>query len=101
MRVIHLLGYREIALKSNTVPAIIVFRKRVAEGCNAQIATEDGVTDEKRPGRCQEAACKFRIIRSEAAWWQFERLELWTFDGLHAKRTHRVRFAAQVCVCFF
>ena len=32
-----LLAYREITLKSDTEPAIIAFRNRVAEMCNAEV----------------------------------------------------------------
>ena len=40
---IDLLGYREITLKSDTEPAIIAFRNRVAEACKAEVTTEDAV----------------------------------------------------------
>ena len=40
---IDLLGYREITLISDTEPAIIAFRNRVAEMCKAGVTTEDTV----------------------------------------------------------
>ena len=42
-KVIDLLGYREITLKSDTELAIIAFRNRVAEACKAEVTTEDAV----------------------------------------------------------
>ena len=39
-----LLGHREITLKSETEPAIIAFRNRVAEMCKAEVTTQDAVT---------------------------------------------------------
>ena len=39
----HLLGHREITLKSDTEPAIVAFRNRVAEMCKAEVTTEDAV----------------------------------------------------------
>ena len=44
---IDLLRYREIILKSDTKPAIIAFRNRVAEMCKAEVATEDAVKRDK------------------------------------------------------
>ena len=35
------LGYKEITLKSDTEPAIIAFRNRVAENCKAEVTLED------------------------------------------------------------
>ena len=35
--------YEEITLNSDTEPAIIAFRNRVAENCNAEVALEDAV----------------------------------------------------------
>ena len=40
VRFIDLLGYRKITSKSDTEPAIIAFRKRVAEMCKAEVTTE-------------------------------------------------------------
>ena len=37
------LGCREITLKRDTDPAIIVFRNRVAEECRAEVTTVDAV----------------------------------------------------------
>ena len=42
-----LLGYREITLKSDTEPAMIAFRNRVAEMCKAEVTTEDAVKGDK------------------------------------------------------
>ena len=39
----HMLGYLEITLKSDTEPAIVAFRNRVAEMCKAEVTTEDAV----------------------------------------------------------
>ena len=44
---IDLLGYREITLKSDTEPAIIAFRNRVAEACRAEVTTQDAVKGDK------------------------------------------------------
>ena len=38
-----LLGCREITMKSDTEPAIIAFRNRVAEMCKAEVETEPAV----------------------------------------------------------
>ena len=46
-KVIDLLGYREITLKSDTEPARIAFRIRAAEMCKAEVATEDAVVGDK------------------------------------------------------
>ena len=45
---IDLLGYREITLKSDTEPAIIALRNRVAGMCKAEVATDDAVNGDKR-----------------------------------------------------
>ena len=42
-RFINSFGYKEITLKSDTEPAMIAFRNRVAEICNAEAALEDAV----------------------------------------------------------
>ena len=44
---IDLLGYREITSKSDTEPAIVAFRYRVAENCNAEVTSEDAVKGDK------------------------------------------------------
>ena len=41
------MSYCEITLKSNTEPAIIAFRNRVAEMREAEVTTEDAVTGDK------------------------------------------------------
>ena len=43
----ELLVYREITLKSDTEPAIIVFSNRVADMCKAEVTTEDAVKGDK------------------------------------------------------
>ena len=42
-RFINSLGYKEITLKSDTEPARIAFRNRVAENYNAEVTSEDAV----------------------------------------------------------
>ena len=44
---IHLVGCREITLKSDPQPAIIAFRNRVADMCKAELAPEDAVMGDK------------------------------------------------------
>ena len=44
---IDVLGFREITLKSDTEPAIIAFKHRVAEMCKAEVTTEDAVKGDK------------------------------------------------------
>ena len=46
-RFINFFGYKESTLKSDTEPAIVAFRNRVAENCNAEVATEDAVKGDK------------------------------------------------------
>ena len=46
-RFISSLGYREITLKSDTEPATIAFRNRVAENCHAEVALVDAVKGDK------------------------------------------------------
>ena len=51
-------GYREITLMSDTEPAIVVFRNRVAAICKAEVTTEDAVKGDKEsngPHREQDA----------------------------------------------
>ena len=40
---VDLLGYREITLKSDTEPAIVAFRNRVAEMCKAEVTAVNAV----------------------------------------------------------
>ena len=47
VKFIDLLGYREITLKSDTEPAIIAFRNRLAALCKAEVTTEDAVKGDK------------------------------------------------------
>ena len=56
------LGYREITLKSDTEPAIIAFRNRVAEMCKAEVTTEDKLKIDKRIERAHRE-------RSDADTW--------------------------------
>ena len=46
-RFIDLLGCREITLESDTEPAIVAFRNRVAAMCKAEVTTEDAVKGDK------------------------------------------------------
>ena len=57
---------REITLKSDTEPAIIAFRNRVAEACKAEVTTEDAVKGEKESnGLIENAVMLIRgIIRT-------------------------------------
>ena len=59
------LGYREITLKSDTEPAIIAFRNRVAEMCKAEVTTEDKLKiDRESNGLIENAVMLIRgIIR--------------------------------------
>ena len=63
---IDLLGYREITLKSDTEPAIIAFRNRVAALCKAEVTTEDAVKGDKESnGLIENAVILLRgIIRT-------------------------------------
>ena len=63
---IDLLGYREITLKSDTEPAVIAFRNRVAEVCKAEVTTEDaGKGDKESNGLIENAVMLIRgIIRT-------------------------------------
>ena len=55
-RFINSLEYREITLKSDTEPAVIAFRSRVAKDCNAEVASEDAVKgDELSNGLVENA----------------------------------------------
>ena len=56
MKFTDLLGYREVTLKSDTEPAIIVFRNRVAAMCKAGVTTKDAVKGDKESNRLIENA---------------------------------------------
>ena len=56
VKFLDLLGYREITLKSDTEPAIIVFRNRVAALCKAEVTTEDAVKGDKESNGLIESA---------------------------------------------
>ena len=60
------LGYREITLKSDTEPAIVEFRNRVAAMCKAEVTTEDAVKgDEESNGLNENAIMQLRgIVRT-------------------------------------
>ena len=60
------LGYREITLKSDTEPAIIAFRNRVAKACKAEVTMEDAVKGDKESnGLIENAVMLIRgIIRT-------------------------------------
>ena len=47
MRFIDLLGDREITVKSDTEPAIVAFKNRVAAMCKAEVTPEDEVKGDK------------------------------------------------------
>ena len=66
VKFVDLLGYREITLKSDTEPATIAFRNRVAEMCKAEVTTEDAVKgDEGSNGLIENAIMLLRgIIRT-------------------------------------
>ena len=63
---IDLFGHREITLKSDTEPAIVAFRNRVAEMCKAEVTTEDAVKGDKESnGLIENAAMQIRgVIRT-------------------------------------
>ena len=66
VRFIDLLGYREITLKSDTEPAIVAFRNRVAAMCKGEVTTEDAVKGDKESnGLIENAVMLLRgIIRT-------------------------------------
>ena len=66
VKFIDLLGYHEITLKSDTEPAIIKFRNRVAAMCQAEVTTEDAVEGDKESnGLIENAVVLLRgIIRT-------------------------------------
>ena len=67
VRFIDLLGSREITLKSDTEPAIVAFRNRVAAMCKAEATTEDAVKgDKESDGLIENAIMLLRggIIRT-------------------------------------
>ena len=55
-KIIDLLGYREITLKSDTELAIIAFRNRAAEMRSAEVTTEDAVNGHKESHGLIESA---------------------------------------------
>ena len=66
MKFIDLLGYRAITLKSDTEPARVAFRNRVAAMCKAEVTTEDAVEGDKESnGLIENAVMPLRgIIRT-------------------------------------
>ena len=65
-RFINSLGYKEITLRSDTEPAILASRNRVAENCKAEVALEDAVKGDKRSnGLVENAVMMLRgVIRT-------------------------------------
>ena len=62
---INLLGYRKITLKSDTEPATIAFKNRVADMYKAEVATEDAVKGDKESnGLIENAMLIGGIIRT-------------------------------------
>ena len=80
LRFIDLLGYREITLKSDTEPAIVLFRNRAAAMCKAEVATEDVVEgDKESDGLIENAIMLSRgIIRTVKC-----PIESWTQEPLN------------------
>ena len=66
LKFIDLLGYREITLKSDTEPARIAIRNRVAAMRKAEVTTEDAVKGDKESnGLIENAVMLLRgIIRT-------------------------------------
>ena len=61
VKFIDLLGYRVVTLKTDTEPAIVAFRNRVAEKCKAEVATEDaGKGDKPSNGLMENTAMSLR-----------------------------------------
>ena len=61
VKFIDLLGYQVITLKSDTEPAIIAFRNRVAAMCKIEVTTEDAVKGDKESnGLIENAAMPLR-----------------------------------------
>ena len=79
-RFINSLGYKEITLKSDTEPAIIAFRNRVAENCNAEVALEDAAKGDKPSNGFVETVVMLSRCRQNH---QVPRAEL------HTRRTPR------------
>ena len=66
VKFIDLLGYHEITLKSDTEPAIIAFRNRVAAMCKAEVTTEDAVKGDKETnGLIESAVMLLRGVTSD------------------------------------
>ena len=53
---INSLGYKEITWKSDTEPAVIAFRNRGAENCNAGVTLEDAIKGDKPSNELVEHA---------------------------------------------
>ena len=66
VKIIDLLGYREITLKSDTERATIAFRNRVAAMCKAEVTTKDAVKGDKESNGLIENAVMLRsgVIRT-------------------------------------
>ena len=61
-RFINSLGYKEITLKSDRVPAIIAFRNRVAENCNAEMLEHAVEGDKPSNGSVENAVMLLRGV---------------------------------------
>ena len=66
VRIIDLLGHREITFKSDTEPASVAFRNREAAMCKAEVTTDDAVKGDKESnGLIENAITLLRgIIRT-------------------------------------
>ena len=61
VKFINSLGYCGITLESDTEPAIVAFRNRVAEGCRAEVTSEDAVKGQTN-GLKEQAEMQLRGI---------------------------------------
>ena len=80
-RFINSLGYKEITLKSDTEPAMIASRNRVAENCNAEVTLEDAVEGDKPSKRIGRE-------RSDVVAWCHQNDQV-PCGEMHARRTPR------------
>ena len=98
-RFINSLGYKEITLERDTEPAIIVFRNRAAENCNAEVSLEDAVKGDKlsnglvenavvllrgvlRTIKCHVESCTQEELRENSPvlpWWGEHAGSFWTW----------------------
>ena len=120
-RFIDSLVYKEITLKSDTEPAVIAFRNRVAENCNAEVTLEDAVKGDKafkRIGRehsdvvarCHQKHHMWRVARKKntekntqscRGWWNMREHFVQVLEG--SRRSDVIRkiawqeFYTRVC----